>query len=104
MSTDQQSIGARRRVVQVDCRVVADPDQAAVLKEATNRVFNDACTALEMWNADICTREQKNAKLLIARGTVPTSVKQAFDEQKALCDFVATSVRPKCSQCAMMTL
>lgn len=52
--------------------------------EGVQKVFNDACAALEQWHEDLLAREKKNAKLQLARGAVPSSVQQAFDEQKAM--------------------
>lgn len=57
-------------------------------------VFSDACTALEQWHEDLRAREKKNAKLQLARGAVPDSVQQAFDEQKTKCASTVTTPPP----------
>lgn len=64
------------------CRAAADATQVAALVEGVQKVFYDACTTLEQWHEDLRIREQKNNKLQLARGAVPDSVQQAFDEQK----------------------
>ena len=66
------------------CRAAADASQAAALVQGVQKVFDDACAALEQWHEDLLTREKKNAKLQLARGAVPASVQQAFDEQKTM--------------------
>ena len=52
----------------------------------SERIFGNACTALEYLHESLCTREKKNAKLLVSRGALPASVQAAYEEQKQQCE------------------
>jgi hypothetical protein len=72
----------RKRPRCVACRAIADATHASAMVDSVQKMFSSACEALEQWNEDLRIREKKNAKLQLARGAVPDSVQQAFDEQK----------------------
>lgn len=63
-------------------RYTMTPERSRALWRMSERVFGNACNALEYLHESLCSREKKNAKLLISRGALPASVQAAYEEQK----------------------
>ena len=66
-------------------RYTMTPERSRALWRMSERVFAKACDALEYLHDSLCVREKKNAKLLVSRGALPTSVQAAYEEQKQQC-------------------